>query len=502
MEINALRNGDDELFRQVQDRSSRRSNYQPPPEAWFAGGRRAGAAGAVELIDLQLIDEDSARAEVRLTWTGSLYDLTWFYRQEEGRWLHTDWRPVDQGEPVHLASPHVQITYYAEHEHEAAVMLGQVEGLVTRCCELLPCSPREPVSVTLEIDRFADYAVRDIAPFHYRIPSPLQIRWPAGGNPEPLVLASLGRQLAYDLWVRPRTGELSSENLAALTLAASWLAHRLLGLDPPPATAWLEEAAVRDGMQAAVALINALSDGVPHHSAVELAFRVDTVAAVTASPDYFGWLLLATAPHGILQPPYPSYARSLSSRHRLIMERLNLDADPWAVDGRYYGRALPEISEVRYQAGWAIAIVRPDSEWRPAYYFRPDDELVWVPANLGVALAGEQRTARSGLFTVTYREWDEPYVGAILQELTGVYETVSSNFGLHMTTTYSVSINMPQSAGLRADFYISSPAANALTGGSASPGAALGHEAEAASSARARIDGVWDAVLADESVGL
>jgi hypothetical protein len=81
MEISALRNGDDELFRQVQDRSSRRSNYQPPPEAWFTGGRHAGAAGAIELIDLQLIDEDSARAEVRLTWTGSLYDLTWFYRQ-------------------------------------------------------------------------------------------------------------------------------------------------------------------------------------------------------------------------------------------------------------------------------------------------------------------------------------------------------------------------------------------------------------------------------------
>lgn len=480
LELNALRDGDDELFRQVQDGFSRRSNYQPPPEAWFTGERQAGAAGAVELIDLQLIDQDSARAEVRLTWTGSLYDLTWFYRQEEGRWLHTDWRPVDQGEPEQLVSPHVQITYYAEHEHEAAVMLGQVEGWVSRYCELLPCSPREPVSVTLEIDLFADYAIREIAPFHYRIPSPLQIRWPAGGNPEPLVLASLGRQLAYDLWVRPRTGEVGSENLAALTLATSWLAHRLLGVDTPPATAWLEEAAVRDGLPAAVTLISALSDGVPPHSALQLAFRPETIAAVTASPDYFAWILLATAPHGILQPPYPSYPRSLASRHRLIMERLNLDADPWAVDGRYYGRALPEISEVRYQAGWAIAMVRPDSGWGTAYFFRPDDELEWVPANLDVALAGEQRTARSGRFTVSYREWDQPYVGEILREMTGVYQTVSTNFGLHVTTTYSVSINIPQSPALRADFYISSPAANALTGGSASPDGALAHEAEAA----------------------
>jgi len=481
MEINALRNGDDELFGQVQDRSpSRRSNYQPPPEAWFAG-----AAGAVELIDLQLIDEDSARVDVRLTWAGSLYDLTWFYRQEEGRWLHTDWRPLDQGEPEQLASAHVQITYYAEHEHEAAVMLGQVEGFITRCCELLPCSRREPVSVTLEIDRFPDYAIREISPFHYRIPSPLQLRWPAGGNPEPLVLASLGRQVAYDLWVRPRTGELSSESLAALTLAASWLAHRLLGVDPPPATAWLEEAAVRDGMPAAITLLNALSDGVPYRSALELAFRPETVAAITALPDYFAWVLLVSAPHRILNPPRANGLRGDYSRHQFILQALNLDADPWAGDGRYYAGALPELSEVRYLAGWAIGIVRPDSEWPRTYYFRPDDELVWVPATtVGSALPGEQRTARSGLFTVTYREWDEPYVGEILRELTGAYQTVSANFGLHVTTSYSVSISTLQSPGLvfgvRADFDISSPAANALTGGSASPEGALAHEAEAA----------------------
>lgn len=477
VEINALWNGDEEMFRQVQDSSSRRSNYQPPPEAWFTDGP---PPGAIELIDLQLIDQDSARAEVRLTWTGSLYDLTWFYRQDDGHWLHTDWRPLDQGEPQQLASPNVQITYYAAYEHEAAVMLGQVEGFVTRFCELLPCSSQEPVSVTLEIDRFADYAVSEIAPFHYRIPSPLQIRWPAGGNPEPLVLASLGRQLAYDLWVRPRTGELGGENLAALTLATSWMAHRLLGADPLPATIWLEEAAVRDGTSAAITLISALSDGLDLHSALELAFRPDTVAAVAASPDYFAWLLLAMAPSEILQPPYSSNARSLASRPRLIMERLNLDADPWAVDGRYYGRALPEISEVRYQAGWAIAMVRADSGWRRAYFFRPDDELVWVPANLDGALAGEQRTARRGSFTVTYHEWDEPYVGEILREMIGVYETVNFNFDLHVTTTYSVSINIPQSPAMRADFNISSPAERALMGGSASPDEALTHEAEAA----------------------
>jgi hypothetical protein len=88
------------------------------------------------------------------------------------------------------------------------------------------------------------------------------------------------------------------------------------------------------------------------------------------------------------------------------------------------------------------------------------------------------------LFTVTYREWDEPYVGEILRELTGAYETVSANFGLHVTTSYSVSISTLQSPGLvfgvRADFDISSPAAKALMGESTSPDGALDHQAEAA----------------------
>jgi hypothetical protein len=156
------------------------------------------------------------------------------------------------------------------------------------------------------------------------------------------------------------------------------------------------------------------------------------------------------------------------------MERLNLDADPWAIDGRIYGRALPEMSDVRYQAGWAIAMVRPGSQWQKEYSFRPDDELGWVPASLDGALAGAQRAARSGSFTAIYREWDEPHGAWILRELTGGYETVSSDFGLHVTTTYSVSISTPQSPGLRAYFYISSPAVHA------SPDGAPTYEAEPA----------------------
>jgi hypothetical protein len=93
-------------------------------------------------------------------------------------------------------------------------------------------------------------------------------------------------------------------------------------VDPPPATAWLEEAAVRDGMPAAITLINALSDGVPQHSALELAFRPETTAAVTALPDYFAWVLLVSARHRILNPPRAYGLRGDSSRHQFIMQAL------------------------------------------------------------------------------------------------------------------------------------------------------------------------------------
>jgi hypothetical protein len=88
LEIGALNNGDREIYDRLQDESSRRRNHLPPPDVWFGAEERPGR---LELIELDLLGPEGARADVSVEWDGTLYRLVWFYRQVGDRWLHTDW---------------------------------------------------------------------------------------------------------------------------------------------------------------------------------------------------------------------------------------------------------------------------------------------------------------------------------------------------------------------------------------------------------------------------
>jgi len=450
MEINALRAGDQEIFNQMQDSPSRRANMQPPPKQWFAAD--SDLAGEVELVDIQPIDEDSAQAEVKLTWDGAPYRLTWFYRQEGERWLHTDWqKPNDLGETEALSSPHAQLVYRQPDLDQATTLIGHLETMIVKLCGLLPC-PAEPFSATIELDPFYRYYNADQtspdttrqpptgqvadtdagAPLHYRIPSPLRVRWPDDNQPEPLVLGSLGRHLAYDLLARP---DLSPENQAALTLSTSWLAHHLLELETLPTTRWLEQAVERDGLPAAAAFITALAGDISPHDALVDAFQPDTAAAITALPDYFGWLTLVMDPEGIIHPrPFVSY--DLPPWYRPLQERFDWGADPWVPGDQVYRRAAPEIIEVRYQEGWAIATTAVDSDWLRTYFFRPVDGG-WIPSQPDETLTGEPNTITTEQFTLTYWDWDEPYAQEMLDVLTVAHNTTAANFGLELNQQLS-----------------------------------------------------------------
>jgi len=447
MEINALQTGDEEIFARLQDSYPRRLHLEPPLEQWFAGRTETGLAGEIELIDIQSIDEDSALAEIKLTWNGVPYRLIWFYRQDGERWLHTDWRQVDEGPARRLASPHVQITYQQMHQTEATAMLDQVEDLVTVLCDTLPGSATA-VGVTLDIDsylarqgsyHFSSYRADDIALLHYQIPSPLRVRWPWDGRPEPLILASIGRHLAFDLLARPHLESVSPENQAALTLATFWLAHHLLELEPLPTTRWLEEAAERDGLPAAAAFISALTEDVPPQDALA-AFGPETVSAITALPDYFGWLTLVTDPGDTIRPPSDDSGDSFLLPWWIHLQyRFDWHSDPWAADGKVYRQAAPEMVEVDYQDGWAIAIPQESSGWEAVYFFRQDD-TVWTLARPDETLMGEQRTITEGPFVIAYWAWDEPYIPELLTTLDRTFETVTSNFDLTPEQPYSIAI--------------------------------------------------------------
>jgi len=439
LEINALRTGDREIYDQLQDGPTRRSNKQPPPEEWFA--QLGGAAGEVELVDLQLIDENSAQAEVKMTWNGVPYRLTWFYRQQEGRWLHTDWRPVDEEQTDHLTTPHIQLAYHPSELDQATATIGRLEAFVEDFCGLLPC-PAEPFSATLEFaDRlYTDYNVNQLhAPLRYQLPPPRQIRWPWNDQPEPVLLGSTGRRLAYKFFLQSAVQDLSKENQTALTVATFWLVHHLLELETPPTTHWLEGAARREGLPAAAAFIVALSQDIPSRTALTAAFRPETGAAA-ALPDYFGWLLMVD-PVGALHVP-PGYADSPLPRWSFnILEHFDDQTEPWAAGGQVYRQVAPAISSVRYQNDWAIATAQP-GPWEADYFFRPANGT-WRPSQPDETLTGELKTVISDPFHVTYYAWDEPFIPEILQTLHETYQAVTTNFDLRFERPISVTISPP-----------------------------------------------------------
>ncbi len=425
LEIEALNNGDEEIFSQVQDVQSYRRNIEPAPEQWFSG--RAATAARVELVDLEMIDEDSAVAAVRLTWNGTPYRLYWFYRQVEGNWRHTDWQQLELGQEERLITPHVQITHQAGDSQQAEALAGRLDRFVGDFCGLLPC-PADSMSVTVDMETLAPtYHATESGFFHYRISSPLRIRWPSDGRPEPVVLGSIGRHLAHDLYLRTVDEDLRLQNQAPLTLATFWLVHHLLDLDAAPGTRWLDEAVARDGLPAVSSFIVALEEGADPQSALTASFGPRTAAAVSALPDYFGWLLFQD-PIEVLGGG-PNTTASFRRWPRVILTQFDSGAEPWAPDGRFHGHVLPEVTEVSYLDGWAFVTPIENDTMGAARFFLQVNGA-WNPSPPDETALGGARSSTIGSLIFYYYAWDEPFIPDIAQALTQVYDTITARFDL------------------------------------------------------------------------
>ncbi len=457
LEIAALRNGDEELFAQLQDDPSHRSNMQPTPHGWFSVD--GDQAGDVELVDLQLLDDDSALAEIKLNWDGVPYRLFWVYRRENERWLHTDWQKVELGPEETLALNHVKVMYNQAFQGQAEALADQVDSYLSALCDVLTC-PTHPITVSLELDPYyVYYNVTEVHEagmeddeslgLHYRLPAPLQIRWPWDKQPEPLVLGSLGRALAYELLVQDKLGGLAPENKAAVTLSTFWLAHQLLGLESPPTTRWLDEAVGNDGLPAFVAFFSTLQEGVHPSVALAKCFRAESVEAIKNQPDLFGWRAEVLNPgrqvkfhlrvrpqRGISIPSdTPDWTRELGLR-------FDWEVDPWAPDGRVYKRAVPDIVDVVYLGSWATASAPVNENWAAALFFLQVNGS-WLLADFAKASMTEQlgviddhSIVADGPFTVTYWSWDEPYITETLEILHFIHDKVTSNFKLEDDRNY------------------------------------------------------------------
>lgn len=435
LEINALNTDDNEIFSRVQDDPSRRRHIDPPAESWF--GLEQSTASEVELVNLELVNEASAVATVKVTWNETVYRLVWFYRQVEGIWRHTDWQQLDVGQHERLNTSHFEITYHAAEAQQASELVPPLETFVADFCGLLPC-PAEPLSVTLEMDTLHYvYRTAEIAPLHYRIPSPLRVRWPWDNQPEPVVLASIGRRLAYDLFLRDAEQGLPRENQVPLTLATFWLAHRLLDSESAPGTRWLDEAVFRDGLPAARAFIVSLADGVDPASALAASFGPGTAAAVASLPDYFGWLLFQE-PTTILRfsPGYDTDFRW----PRTILSQFDSGVVPWALDGRFYDHVLPQVTSVTFMDDWAVVMPVQNDQITGVHFFRQINGS-WAPSPPDETTWGDVQSSATDSLTIYYYAWDEAFVSDLGRALDDAYQAIAADFHLTLDRPLVVAVH-------------------------------------------------------------
>jgi len=457
LEISALNNGDKEIFERLQDTPTRRQSFELPYQLWFGNVYPPEMQGELKYLDSQVLDDKTGRAQVGLTWLGESYELNWFYRVQNDRWLHTDWLPNNLGPKTVLSSTHVTIDCHQPEAPQLEALVDQLENYIVRLCRWLPC-PAEPFQVVLHSNPvYSDYSV-DVIPAtenttisyaapqsfapHYFIPSPLRLRWPSDGQPEPLLLGSIGRHLVHDLYLAQVLPNLDEENQVALTLVSFWLTHDLLNLETLPTTRWLDEWVDITGKGKAGALIRALAQNASLSDALTEAFAVNPLNH-NMSPDYFG--LLAMMDPKYLFTPYMNTFPPIDQKS--LLERLDWQADPWDFYGETFNQVLPVVTQLRHHNGWTMAYNNPFKNWPPVLFFRPEADH-WVLAPPDETLMGPLHTSTFNHFTLTYWEWDQAYLDAIATSLEFAYRKTLANFGIELDFEHNLNFILTPGSNL------------------------------------------------------
>ena len=457
MEIGALHTRDLEIFDRMQDTLSYRQDLQPPPDRWFAADD--DTLRSLVVRDVEVIDEESAQAAVEFTWNGVDYGLTWFYRRDGERWVHTDWRQPEIEELAQLESAHLRLLFPPLQRDQATLLQDELEAMIADLCRLIECRGL-PFTSTLRLDPYyASYYAEAESDGTYRLPAPFRIRWPMDRSPEPLVLASAGRHLAYELAVAPAWRELSGPNRAALGLSALWLVHHLLDSELLPSTRWLETAAHLDGLEAAAAYIRGVAQGIDPQAALRVAFRPETVAAVTAMADYFGWLVMIIDTDQAVSGSIDGGTRMPYPWARRFLVHVDEQADPWAAAGRAFDAIVPLVTRAVIQDGWAVVTATGASgDGNTAFVFELR-EGSWAPADLEASPLAQPRSLTYRQLNVWYRGWDEPYLDAIVATAERAIKSTSENWGIQLRGPVTLAVLSPGSAvePSPADIYVTSP---------------------------------------------
>jgi hypothetical protein len=153
LEVQALCQGDDELFLSLQDQRDARW-YGRQMDRIRPGlgvtGSEPGHGAALAVLDAALLPlDDRAWAEVAWTEEDGIYRRAQFYRRLEGRWLRTGARSEYFGSMRARQTGHFSFSYHLCDEPTVEWMAGQLEDWYGAACADLGCGDTSPINVLI-----------------------------------------------------------------------------------------------------------------------------------------------------------------------------------------------------------------------------------------------------------------------------------------------------------------------------------------------------------------
>jgi hypothetical protein len=295
LEVEALQQGDWDLFLSLQDRyDTTWYNQQRRRVEWLSyqfgfADLEPGQQADLAILNAALIPSDSrAWAEVAWAMEDGIYSRVQFYRQEDGRWLRTGTQREYFGGTRIRETAHFAFKYSARDEPTVDWMATQLEAWYRAACADLVCDSGWHFDALVTSDNTTGTGYRSPRGFAVNSPRLRGVR--EDGAPLPEERAELAQILLYLLLTR-QAGDVKAEKQPyLLPQLVNWEMQRLgLAGKDTPATPVLDYVMTARGIEGVRALLRAMGRSASEDEALRLVADV----GVAEQDEVFGQYLAA-----------------------------------------------------------------------------------------------------------------------------------------------------------------------------------------------------------------